>query len=68
MTTASEIYRTANLLIETYGEMAVVGAAIKADFCHRNGDKSGRAVWLQVARVVEDLMDEETVPANATIN
>lgn len=68
MTTASEIYRTANLLIETYGEMAVVGASIKADYCFRNGDDEGRAVWLRVARVVEDLMDDETIPPGATIN
>jgi len=68
MTTASEIYRTANLLIETYGEMAVVGAAIKADHCQRTGDDSGRAVWLRVAKAVEDIMDDETIPYGATIN
>jgi hypothetical protein len=68
MTTASEIYRTANLLIETYGEMAVVGAALKADSCQRSGDNTGRAVWLRVARAVESIMDDECVPPGATIN
>jgi hypothetical protein len=64
----SDIYRTANLLIETYGEMAVIGASIKADQCLQSGDDDGRAVWLKIARCVEELMDENTVPEDAVIN
>ncbi|NQV45583.1 MAG: hypothetical protein HQ501_11795 [Rhodospirillales bacterium] len=68
MTTASDIYRTAHLLIDAYGEMAPVGAAIKADQCQVAGDETGRTVWLKVADAVDELMDDETIPPNATIN
>ncbi len=68
MATASEIYRTANLLIETYGEMAPVGAAIKVDQCQLAGDTSGQTVWLRVARAVDELMEDETIPDGAVIN
>ncbi len=67
MATSSDIYRTANLLIETYGEMAAVGAAIKADECLRNGNATGRAVWLRIVRAVEELT-EDSPPAGAVIN
>ena len=53
---AAEIYRTANLLIDTYGEMAPVGAFVRADQLADDGDLFGRAVWLSVARVAEDLL------------
>jgi len=68
MATVSDIYRTAHLLIDTYGEMAPVGASIKADQCQMAGDETGRTVWLRIADAVDELMDDETVPANATIN
>lgn len=68
MATASDIYRTAHLLIDTYGEMAPVGAAIKADQCQMAGDEPGRSVWLRIADAVEELMDDERIPPNATIN
>lgn len=67
MATTSDIYRTANMLIETYGEMAAVGAAIKADECLRNGNAAGRAVWLRIVRAVEELT-EEGAPAGVTLN
>ena len=63
-----DIYRTANLLIQTYGEMAAVGAAIKADQCLQSGDDDGRSIWLRIARCVEELMDEQSVPENSVIN
>ena len=55
---AAEIYRTANLLIDAYGEMAPAGAVIRADQLAGRGDLFGRAVWLSVARVAEDLLTE----------
>jgi len=67
MATSSDIYKTANMLIETYGEMAAVGAAIKADECLRNGNASGRAVWLRIVRAVEELT-EDFSPEGVTIN
>ena len=68
MQITTDLYRTANLLIESYGEMAVVGASIKADQCLQSGDHDGRSVWLRVAQCVELLMDDETAPKGTTIN
>ena len=58
MGTKSEIFRTANLLIEEYGEMAPVGANIRADQLQDRSDLAGRAVWLKIARAAEDLLCE----------
>ena len=67
MGTESEIYRTANLLIQEYGEMAPPAAFIRADQLHDKGDISGRRVWLRIARVTEDLLSEER-PAHVSIH
>ncbi len=68
MATSSEIYRTAHLLIDTYGEMAPVGAAIKVDQCQQVGDETARKIWLKVVDAVEELMDDESIPKGAIIN
>lgn len=62
-----DIYRTAVLLIDQYGDMAVNGAFIKADALRDKGDTEGHALWLRVAKVAEDLLSE-TVPENESIN
>ena len=59
MSTKFEIFRTANLLIEEYGEMAPVGANIRADQLRDRGDVTGRTVWLRIARAANDLLCEE---------
>lgn len=65
MTTNSEIWRCASLLVEKYGEMARNGAAIKADELAQRGDSEGRFIWLKVTRAVEELLDDQ-VPDNVT--
>ena len=65
MTTNTEIWRCASLLVEKYGQMARNGAAIKADELAQRGDTEGRFVWLKVTRAVEELLDEQ-VPVTAT--
>ena len=67
MGTKSDIYRTANLLIQKYGEMAPPAAFIRADQLFDKGDISGRRVWLRIARVAEDLLSEKR-PANVSIH
>lgn len=62
MGTDSEIYRTANLLIQEYGEMAPPAAFIRADQLLEKGDVNGRRVWLRIARVAEDLLSEKRPP------
>ena len=67
MGTESEIYRTANLLIQEYGEMAPPAAFIRADQLAEKGDLPGRRVWLRIARVAEDLLSEKR-PANVPLH
>ncbi|MHA1598880.1 MAG: hypothetical protein ACTSV1_09175 [Alphaproteobacteria bacterium] len=65
MTTNSEIWRCASLLVEKYGEMARNGAAIKADEFAQRGDSESRFIWLKVTRAVEELLDDG-IPKHAT--
>ncbi len=62
-----ETYRVANLLINEYGEMARIGALLRADQLRDRGDADGRARWLRVARAVEELLVEEA-PSEAKAN
>lgn len=59
MTLSPEVYRTATLLIEEYGELAPAGAFIKADQLNDAGDEKGYEVWLRVAKAVEELLSED---------
>ena len=60
-------FRTANLLIKEYGEMASLGANIRADQLRDRHDLTGRAVWLKFADAAEDLLCEER-PIHATLH
>ena len=63
----NEILRTANLLIQEYGEMAPPAALIRADQLSERGDFSGRKVWLRIAQIAEDLLSEDP-PAGTSIH
>ena len=67
MGTETEIYHTANLLIEEYGEMAAPAAFIRADQLFERGDMPGRKVWLRIAKVAEGLLSEQP-PSGASIH
>ena len=67
MGTDSEIFRTANLLIQEYGEMASPAAFIRADQLSGKGDMPGRRIWLRIAKVSENLLSE-TRPENVSIH
>ncbi len=67
MSTQSEILRAASLLVDAYGEMALVGAFIRADELSARGDEPGHARWCRVARAVEDLLSQGR-PVNAAIH
>jgi hypothetical protein len=67
MTTNTEIFETAYLLIKTYGEMAPNGAKIKADHLKNKGDTQGQKIWLRIARATENILDEK-LPKNATLH
>ncbi|MAY67315.1 MAG: hypothetical protein CMM77_09325 [Rhodospirillaceae bacterium] len=67
MATDSEIYRAANLLIQEFGDMAPIGAQVKADQMQDRGDRSARSVWLRVARATQELLSDSS-PDHATLN
>lgn len=54
-----DIYRTANLLYDEFGEKAIFIAAENADNFLAKGDKDGHAVWKQIVSAVIDLIDDE---------
>lgn len=62
MTRSSEVYRTATLLIQEYGEFAPAGAFIKADQLSDLGDARGRDVWINVAKAAEELLSVDVPP------
>lgn len=59
MATEAEVLKTANLLVDTYGDMAPAGAKIRADHLQDSGDTQGRAIWLRIARAAERLLEED---------
>lgn len=67
MATDSEIYRAANLLIQEFGEMATIGAQVKADQMQDRGDRAARSVWLRVARATQELLSDSS-PGRAALN
>lgn len=67
MATDSEIYRAANLLIQEFGEMAPIGAQVKADQMQDRGDRAARSVWLRVARATQELLSDSS-PDTAVLN
>lgn len=67
MSSSSEVYKTATLLIDEYGEFAQTGAFIKADEMADKGDLVAHKTWLQVAKIVEDLLSTER-PKNSVMH
>lgn len=67
MVLSAEVYRTATLLIEEYGELAPAGAFIKADQLRDKGDISGEDVWLKIAKAAEFLLSDQR-PENCVMH
>ena len=63
----SEIWRCASLLVDQYGEMALNGAAIKADQLGNEGDQKSCFIWLEVTRAVEELLSDR-IPEGARVH
>ena len=59
MPTDIDIYRSANLLIERYGEDAQIHAAMSADKMMAKGDLDGFAVWRLIIKAVDELLSVE---------
>jgi hypothetical protein len=67
MATTADIYRAAKLLVQAYGEMAPIGAILRADHLQNAGDRIGSALWRQVARAADDLL-EPTRPEGVALH
>ena len=67
MSIQSKSLRTASLLVDVYGEMAVVGAFIRADQLSAQSNTREYKRWLQVARATEDLLSQRR-PQNTIIH
>jgi len=65
---SSEVYRTAHLLVTTYGEKARIGAGVMVDEMREQGDIDGRYLWLRVARAVDELLDCRPPAADVRLN
>ena len=51
------IYDSAQFLIKHHGEDAAIHAAMEADACLEQGDFDGKAVWMRVIKVIEELSE-----------
>ncbi len=60
-----DIYRSANELIEQFGDAADIEAAMRADELMEAGDMDGRAVWLRIVKAIEELLSVERPAAGA---
>ena len=59
MTSDLDIWRSANQLINRYGDDDWFHAAQRADDMLEQGDMDGRRVWLRVLDAVNELMKQE---------
>ena len=59
------IWRAANMMIELYGEDAMVRAAMRADVLLEQGDTEGFFVWKRIVRAIDDLSQATRRPCAA---
>ncbi len=57
--TTADVYRTAALLVEEYGEFAPASAFIRADQLSDVGNVKACEVWRRIAKVAETLLEEQ---------
>ncbi len=52
---SKDIYRTAKIMMDLYGDEAPIRSAMKADRCLDSGDLEGVAVWKSVIQAIDEL-------------
>jgi hypothetical protein len=52
---STDIWRTANMMMELYGVDASLRAAMRADTLLEQGDTDGFFVWKKIAGAIDDL-------------
>ena len=65
MTSDLDIYRAANELIKQHGDEAPIHATMRADELLTAGDMDGKAVWLRIAKAVEELLSDKQADGTA---
>ena len=68
MTSDLDVWRSAKLLIEKYGDEAPIHAAMRADELLDKGDMDGLAVWKRILAAIEELLDTDPAEPEATIH
>jgi hypothetical protein len=66
MITDLDIYRSARVLFDQYGDGAPLRAGAKAERFSKAGDAEGAAVWLRILRATETLLAKDR-PPGATV-
>lgn len=59
MTSALDIYRRAQRLIDQHGVKAVNHAAMNADACREHSDMDGHHVWMRIIVAIKDLQSQD---------
>ncbi|MDV7339210.1 hypothetical protein RYZ26_06375 [Terasakiella sp. A23] len=67
MKNENDIYKTANQVIEKFGEEAALYAAIRGDEFQRLGNQEGEILWRRITRAVEVLQTTER-PTTAVLH
>ena len=67
MKTETDIYKTANQVIDKFGEEAALYAAIRGDEFQRLGNQEGEVLWRRITRAVEVLQTKER-PTTAVLH
>jgi hypothetical protein len=61
-----DIYRSAKVLVDQYGDGAPLRAGIKAEKFSKAGDLEGAAVWFRILTAAEELLAKDR-PPKATV-
>jgi len=59
MTNDIDIWRSAKLLLDKYGDKAAIVAAQRADELLDQGDIDGRSAWTRIVKAIEKLLKAE---------
>ena len=55
MVTELEVYQTAKIVIDKYGDSAIIEAALRQDHLLNEGDLDGARVWSRIGDAIEFL-------------
>ena len=61
-----DIWRSAKLLIDQYGNIAATEAAMRADEFLDQGNMDGKRVWMRIMQAVEELRRDRPGDGEAT--